>query len=80
MHALRSQLVEMLRRFLLVGLMVTVESGTTLQVILGTLFSMIFLLFQVQAAPFKRLSDDYLAGACSFSLSSIFCLLSKVVI
>ena len=40
------ELVEMLRRLVLVGLMVLM-SGSMLQIILGTLFSAIFLLLQV---------------------------------
>ena len=65
------QLVEMLRRFVLVGLMVLAQ-GSMVQLIMGTLLSAVFLLFQVQAAPYKDLSDDYLASASSFSLVILF--------
>mmetsp|Transcript_78334 Transcript_78334/g.155678 ORF Transcript_78334/g.155678 Transcript_78334/m.155678 type:complete len:737 (-) Transcript_78334:352-2562(-) len=60
------------RRFLLVGLMVVVDSGTTLQVILGTLLAAIFLLLQVQTAPYRSVTDNYLASASSFSLLALF--------
>ena len=61
----------MLRRLVLVGLMVLM-SGTQLQIILGTLFSAIFLLLQVQAAPFVALSDNFLAATSSFCLVVVF--------
>jgi len=40
-----------LRRFLLVGLMILAQ-GSMLQLVMGTLLASIFLLFQVQAAPY----------------------------
>ena len=66
------ELVEMLRRFLLVGLMVVIYNGSMLQLVLGTLFAAILLFFQVQAAPFNDMADDYLAAAASFSLLIVF--------
>ena len=45
------ELMEMMRKFLLVGLFVIVAAGTIIQISLGTLFSAAFLLVQVQAAP-----------------------------
>ena len=58
----------MLRRFLLVGLMVVVHNGEMIQLIIGTLVAAILLFFQVQAAPYNDMSDDYLAAASSFAL------------
>ena len=52
--------------------MVVIESGTALQVLIGTVLSGAFLLFQVQAAPFRSLSDDFLASTTSFSLQTMF--------
>ena len=66
-----SQLVEMARRFVLVGLMVLAQ-GSMMQLILGNLISAIFLLFQVQAAPYIGMADDFLASGCSFCLVVIF--------
>ena len=66
------ELVEMLRRFVLVGLMVYVCNGSMIQIILGTLFSTIFLLVQVQAQPYVSRLDDQLASSCSFCLVVIF--------
>jgi hypothetical protein len=65
------ELVEMLRRFVLVGIMVLAQ-GSMRQLILGTIVATIFLLFQVQAAPYISLSDDFLASAASFSLVVVF--------
>ena len=66
-----TQLVEMLRRLVLVGLMVLAQ-GSMLQLLLGTLLSAAFLLFQVQASPYKEMSDDFLASACSFAVVCVF--------
>ena len=61
------------RRLLLVGLMqIMVESGSALQIVLGTAFSVVFLLFQVQSSPYVSLHDDHLSTSCSFALSTIF--------
>ena len=63
----------MLRRFVLVGIMVVVvESGSMLQIILGTLATAIFLLLQLQARPYKSPFEDQLASAASFSLLVFF--------
>ena len=66
------ELVEMLRRFILVGLMVVVYNGKMLQLQLGTLIATMLLFFQVQAAPFRAMSDDFLGAAASFSLLIMF--------
>jgi len=65
------ELVEMLRRFVLVGLMVLAQ-GSMLQLVMGTLLSAIFLLFQVQASPYSEMADDYLASASNFGLVAVF--------
>ena len=57
----------MLRKLVLVGLMV-LGQGSTMQLIAGILFSLIFFLFQVQSQPYIDLFDDYLASAASFAL------------
>ena len=71
-HLFWWELVEMLRRFLLVGLMVVIYQGSMLQMYIGTLVAAILLFFQVQAGPYKQLADDYLASAASFSLLIFF--------
>jgi len=65
------ELVEMIRRFVLVGLMVLFQD-TMMQLVVGTTLSAAFLLFQVQVSPYKQLVDDYLASAASFCLVVIF--------
>jgi len=67
------ELVEMLRRFVLVGLLVLAQ-GSIMQIIMGTLLAAAFLLFQVQASPYVVLADDFLASACSFALVAVFVL------
>ena len=61
----------MLRRFLLVGVMVLAQ-GSMLQLVIGTLLSAMFLLFQVQASPYQQMSDDFLASASSFAMVAMF--------
>jgi len=56
-------LMEMLREFLLVGIFVTVEKGTILQITIGTVVSAAYLMIQVQAAPYNNQMDDHLAQA-----------------
>ena len=71
-HLFWWEIVEMLRRFLLVGLMVVIYEGSMLQMYIGTLVAAILLFFQVQAGPYKQLADDYLAAASSFALLMLF--------
>ena len=59
------ELVEMLRRFVLVGLMVLAQ-GSVWQILAGALLSVVFLLFQQQAAPYRKHSDDFFASCASF--------------
>ena len=61
----------MLRRLVLVGLMVLAQDSM-LQIVMGTLLSAAFLLFQVQASPYKEMPDDFLASTSSFGLVAIF--------
>ncbi len=65
------EIIEMLRRLVLVGGMVLMQ-GSTMQLIIGTLFSLMFMLFQLQVQPFTNMFDGYLATTCSFSLVVIF--------
>ena len=57
----------MLRRLVLVGLMVLAQDSM-LQLIMGTCLAAMFLLFQVQASPYRAVSDGFLASSSSFCL------------
>ena len=46
--------------------------GSTMQLIMGAVTALIFLLLQVQANPLRDMADDYLASFCSFSLVVTF--------
>jgi len=46
--------------------------GSLLQLVMGTLLSAVFLLFQVQTSPYEEMADDFLASAASFGLVAIF--------
>jgi len=60
--------MEMLRKFVLVGVMVLVEPGTILQISIGTLFCAAYLMVQQQAVPYTNRANGFLAVASSFSL------------
>jgi hypothetical protein len=74
------EVLEMIRRFLLVGLMSIVYEGSVVQLVIATLFSILYLVIQLQAKPFVDPSDDYIALASSASLAVLFfsCVVLKV--
>ena len=74
------EVLEMVRRFLLAGLMSIVNEGSVVQIVLATLFCILYLVIQLQAKPFKNPSDDYVALASSASLAVLFfsCVVLKV--
>ena len=57
----------MLRRFLLVGLYVCrpYHQGSIMQLAVANLTSVLYFAIQLQAMPYKSLSDNYLALGCS---------------
>ena len=54
------ELMEMLRKFLLVGLFVILKPGSIMQLAVGTTFCAAFLMVQLQASPYKMRSDSTL--------------------
>ena len=74
------EVIEMARRFLLVGLMSIVLSGTIVQLVIATLFCVFYLVLQLQAKPYKNPSDVYVALASTTSLAVLFfsCVVLKV--
>ena len=74
------ELMEMLRRLVLVGVFVLIERGSITQITLGAVFCQVFLLLQTQANPLKDTADDYLANASSFAMCVIFvcCIAFKI--
>jgi len=70
----------MFRRLALVGIFVLIKRGSIVQLVVGVVFCAVWLLLQMQAAPFRHLGDNYLASSCSFALLVFFlsCLVSKV--
>ena len=67
------ELMEMGRKFLLVGLFVVVPTqGSITQISVGTIVSAVYLMIQLQARPYKHPTDDYLATASSFGLMMLF--------
>ena len=62
------ELMEMARKFLLVGLFVNLQPGTLLQITVAVIVCATYLMVQLQAAPYKNRSDDFTAAAASFSL------------
>jgi len=66
------ELMEMGRKFLLVGLYVTVQPGSIMQIAIGTITSATYLMVQLQADPYRNRSDNYLAVASSFGMLMVF--------
>ena len=64
----------------LVGIAVVVHPGSLVQVTVGVLISLIYLVVQHQAGPYRELADDFVALASSFSLTVFFicCTILKV--
>ena len=66
--------MEMGRRFILVGIFVVApyDRGSVMQLILATTFCLVYLTLQLQASPYRRLPDNYVALGCSFCLVAFF--------
>ena len=64
--------MEVSRKLILVGFLVLVNPGSLLQLLLGMLVSLIFLLAQMQAQPYRERSDEILALITSASLVMLF--------
>ena len=76
------ELMEMARRFILVGLFVIgpYHKGSMMQLAVAALTCVIFLLVQAQAMPYRSPSDNYFGTGCSFALTVLFltCIFFKV--
>lgn len=66
------ELMEMLRRFILVGVLVVVRQGSIEQLAYGTVVAIMFLSIQTAASPYRKPSDDLFANGCSLLLSVFF--------
>ena len=66
------EIAEMVRKFLLVGLFVTIQPGSIMQIAVGTITCAVFLMVQLQTNPYRNRSDNYLAVSSSFSLLMVF--------
>ena len=62
------ELAEMARRLVLVGFLVPFAPGSLQQLACGLMVAVVYLLLQLQARPYRRLADNYLAMTASFSL------------
>ena len=73
-HMFFWELMEMVRRFVLVGVFVVgpYSRGSLTQIGLATLTSMVYYFVQQNAEPFKKRTDNYVALAASFSLIGTF--------
>ena len=68
------ELMEMARRFLLVGLfgIGPYHKGSMMQLAVAALMCVVFLLVQAQAMPYRNQSDNHFGIGCSFALSVLF--------
>ena len=72
-HVYFWELIDSSKKLVLVGfLSLDPLPGTTMQLIIAFVFSICYLMLQMQAAPFRRHEDDFLAMATSFSLVFVF--------
>ena len=72
-HVFFWELIDSTKKLVLVGfLSLPGLPGTTTQLITAFVFSICYLMLQMQAAPFRRHEDDFLAMATSFSLVFVF--------
>ena len=74
------EIMEVWRRFLLVGVACVVSPGSLSQLMMGTCVTLVFLVLQVQLRPHKRPEEGSLATADGFFLLIIFfcCILIKM--
>jgi hypothetical protein len=74
------ELPEMFRRFLLVGLLSIVNPGSVVQLIVATTFCILYLVIQLLASPFRRLTDGFvgLCGSASLVLMFVSCIVMKL--
>ena len=66
------ELVEMSRRFILVGALANVRQGSVEQLAYGTIIAVIYLVIHLIASPYQKTTDEFLAASCSFFLVGIF--------
>ena len=66
--------MELLKRFLLVGLFVVVpfKQGSIMQVASANITTILFLVLQLEAMPYKEIIDDYLSVICNLLLTVMF--------
>lgn len=65
------ELMEMIRRVVVVGVLVLVDRGSVFQIALGTVFCAAYSLLVTQAGPYHESADDFLANVSSFSMLSL---------
>ena len=77
------ELVEMARRFLLVGLFVTTPAkrGSVMQIAVAAVVSLVYAIVQAYAQPYRQREDDLLGVITSFLLAIFFltCFLLKYI-
>ena len=64
------ELVEMLRKFMMTGVLMFVDSGTFEQILVGVGFSIVFMTLQFKYQPFEDDIDDNLATTGGFSTTA----------
>jgi len=65
------EVCEMARRLVLVGLLIVFKPGSIEQLAVGTILALIYCVVQVQAAPYARISDNFLASVASLCLVAV---------
>ena len=66
------ELVEMVRRFLLVGVFMRIKRGSVEQLMYGAVVSILFGFVQAATSPMRSASDNLLSTACNLLLAILF--------
>lgn len=68
------ELMEMFRKLMLVGVFQLILPGSVMQIIIAFFFSFMYLVIQLQAAPFRWVQDNYVALVASMLIcTQLFC-------
>ena len=69
--ACRWEIAEIVKKLFLVGFVVLIQPGTTLQLVIGFTFCLVYLLFTSILNPFVGDDDDFFCTLCNFVLVAV---------
>ena len=66
------EIVEQLKKLVLVGFATVILPDTMYQLLLAFMFCLLHMLFSVVCQPYRALGNDHFALSCNFSLTVVF--------